>query len=162
MGIMAGIALPRLNGSTRSHRLDEGAQFLSEYIRHARVAAVKQQLKVKLEFSLDGQSYWLSLQDRTSQHTEQYSTFGDSFLDSPRHLPGGVRLLRIPALEQSSDDKSNRLIFSPSGYDEPIEIRLADKRGRTAAITLGALYDEVHVRLETEAESLLSGGLAVE
>lgn len=148
MGILAGIALPRLHGTARGQRLEEGAGVFAEFVRQGRLEAVKRRLKVELSFSQDGREYSLKLQDAGSRMQEQFTTFGDSLLDTPHPLPEGIRFRRESMEIDIVGDQKPSIIFLPSGYGEAMELELVNQDGRKAVIVLGALYDEVSMRIE--------------
>jgi len=145
MGIMAGVALPRLQNTARTQRLEEGTNSFSEFIRQARLEAVKRRLKVRLKIVEDGAGYSFGLQDRESRNQENFSTFGDSFLDGIHYFPDRVRWVREPG---SSVETDPVYMFSPSGYGEPQKVFLMDTRGRQAIVELGKLYDQITVRFD--------------
>lgn len=148
MGIMAGVALPRLHGTARGQRLQEGAGVLAEFVRQGRLEAVKRRLKVELSFSRDGREYTLKVQDAGSSMQEKFTTFGDSLLDTAHELPEGVRFRRESMNIEIVGDQKPKIVFLPSGHGEPMELEVVNQDGRKAVIALGALYDEVSMRIE--------------
>lgn len=143
IGVLVSVALPRLGGSTRSLRFEEGVRELADLIRFGRAESVKRKLKVQLNLDRKGREYSLSVQDPENTYTERYVGFEDSLLHEKRTLPEGIQVEEIQI--GGSSQKPSDLYFTPDGFGVSTIIVLKSEKGREAEIELGAVYDQVLV-----------------
>ena len=150
IGVLVSVALPRLGGSTRSLRFEEGVRELADLIRFGRAESVRRKLKVRLNLDQKGREYSLSVQDAENTYSERYVGFEDSLLDEKRTLPEGIQVEEIEI--GGSSQKPTDLYFAPDGVGVPTKIVLKSEKGREAEIELGAVYDQVLVTKKTKLE----------
>lgn len=151
LALITSVALPRLNGTARRTRLEEGAEILAGFIRFARTESVRRGLKVRLEFGESGREYWLRIQDPESALRGHFVPFGDSLLDSRQALPYQVRVKAISG--GRGDVRFPPVDFFPNSASSANELRLVDGSDRVAKIELGSSYDDVKAELVMDESS---------
>ena len=146
IAIITAVSLPRFNTATRTARLEQSAGELASIVRAGRKEAVRRGLRVRLSFQDNGRAYKLELQDKDARLREQYAPFGDSYFDTPKTLPGRVAVETV--MRDGEAAPPTHVTFSPTGIDQPAEIRLKDEGGRRATVNLGPLADDIDVHID--------------
>ena len=145
LSILVSVVFPRLKGSVRAAGLEEGAQEVAELVRFSRAEALRRRLRVRFDMDAQGRKYWIMVQDGQASHHEQFTSFGDPFLDARRALPRGVRIARIR--EGEAITRARSVVFRPDGVSAPYTLELTDEMDRRARVKVGPWFDEVSVSI---------------
>lgn len=151
IAVITTVLYPRLSDSVRARGISEAQDGLSEFVHAVRVEAVRQRLKTRLRISKDHTEFWADIQDRTGLEADQYTEFGDSFLDNRQPLPPGIRVERVYLGDQPTALDS--IVFLPDGVSDPYVVSLIDGRGRRKEVRIGVWYDEAPELDEVRADS---------
>ncbi|MBN2311289.1 MAG: GspH/FimT family protein [Candidatus Hydrogenedentes bacterium] len=149
IALLTGIMFPRLSRTVRSRALSEGIQEIGEFVRFARVEAVRRRLRTQIVIDKSHTEFWLEIQDAEAAYQEQFVEFGDAFLDEHRRLPAGVRIERIYKGDQPTALDS--IVFTPDGVGEPYTIVLTDQDGRRGEVNIPEWYEDDAASARTAA-----------
>ncbi|MGI6458682.1 MAG: GspH/FimT family pseudopilin [Candidatus Hydrogenedentales bacterium] len=151
IGILTTVVYPRINRSVRATALRESAEVLAEYVRYARAEAIRQGVSTRVNTDLEGETFWLTIQNPRADYERQFTRFGDALLDEHKPLPTGIRMkLHSPA---GTGEPLRILEFRPDGLGTGGSIELMDEEDRTMWVKTGLLYDEVHVLTAAQEEA---------
>lgn len=141
LGLMFGVALPRLYRPADNEPLRLGSTLLVETIRRVRTHAVSEGRMVRIRFTLpegkwvveelDGKGTWLKL------------------INSPvenGHIPEGVRLRQVNIGGRPAASRGDvSLRFFPSGETEKAELYLINKALKERTLSVHPFYNHVEI-----------------
>lgn len=143
IGILASVAFPRLNNSTRSTRIELASTELAETIRFARLESTRRGVSVQVRFEEDGGGYQVRLQDPGAQIREAFADWEDAYFNRTFRFPKGITAESISESGQSG--RLSDIILRPDGSASAEVVELRDDAERSRRVLLGALPEDTVV-----------------
>jgi Tfp pilus assembly protein FimT len=136
IGIMLGIAIPRVRDTISNDRLKKTARLMIGMSRELRSDAAREQIDYELCLDMDRRCFWKYSVDMTSEKREEIKK-------SAVRLPEGIRFKDVYIYGKGKKSRGEAVIrFFKKGYVQPSVIHL-DHQGKTMTLVFDPFIPNV-------------------
>jgi prepilin-type N-terminal cleavage/methylation domain-containing protein len=139
MGIILLVAYPRFEGSLFASDIKQASRRLAATVRYAQNKAAHQHKVCRVNYDLDQNTYWVSIQGNNEDFIADTSSLGQE-----RKLPGGVSFEDIISPRDGKVKEGQTYTrFLPKGMVDRSQIHLKDESGRRFTLIILPLTAEI-------------------